>query len=166
MREPLVLSPRPMPSAMPTARPMTFLTAPPSSQPTTSVLVYGRKYGVWQAAWSRRATSSSVQATTAAAGCRAAISRARLGPVTTAIRSGGSLAVSAMTSLIRIAEPSSTPFMRETTTVSGASSGARVVRLARAVWEGTVRTVKSASAAASAGSVVARTEAGSTAPGR
>ena len=86
--------------------------------------------------------------------------------MTTAIRSGGSLVVSAMTSLIRIAEPSSTPFIRETTTVSGASSGARVVRLARAVWEGTVRTVKSASAAASAGSVVARTEAGSTAPGR
>ena len=34
-----------MPSAMPTASAMTFLTAPPSSQPTTSVLVYGRKYG-------------------------------------------------------------------------------------------------------------------------
>ena len=38
---------------------MTFFTAPPSSQPTTSVLVYGRKYGVWQAAWSRWATASS-----------------------------------------------------------------------------------------------------------
>ena len=33
------LSPMPMPLAMPTASAMTFLTAPPSSTPTTSVLV-------------------------------------------------------------------------------------------------------------------------------
>ena len=39
MIEALVLSPMPMPSAMPTASAMTFLTAPPSSVPTTSVLV-------------------------------------------------------------------------------------------------------------------------------
>lgn len=35
----VALSPRPMPEAIPTARAMTFFTAPPSSQPVTSVLV-------------------------------------------------------------------------------------------------------------------------------
>src|SRR5262249_2063464 len=39
----VVLTPRPMPMAMPTAIAITFLTAPPSSHPTTSGLVYGRK---------------------------------------------------------------------------------------------------------------------------
>ena len=38
-----VLSPRPCPAAMPQASAMTFLVAPPISQPTTSVLVYGRR---------------------------------------------------------------------------------------------------------------------------
>lgn len=166
MSEPLVLSPRPMPSAMPTARPMTFLTAPPSSQPMTSVLVYGRKYGVWQAAWSRWATASSTQATTDAAGWRATISRARLGPVTTATRPAGTLATSSMTSLIRLALPSSMPFIRETSTVSAGSSGAHSARLPRRVWEGMARTAKSAPRAASAASEVARMFAGSSTPGK
>jgi hypothetical protein len=39
MIEALELSPMPMPSAMPTARATTFLTAPPSSVPMTSVFV-------------------------------------------------------------------------------------------------------------------------------
>ena len=38
MIDALVLSPIPMPSAMPTARATTFFTAPPSSVPTTSWL--------------------------------------------------------------------------------------------------------------------------------
>ncbi len=50
INDPFALSPSPIPSAMPTASPITFFTAPPSSQPTTSVMVYGLKYGVWQAA--------------------------------------------------------------------------------------------------------------------
>ena len=97
---------------------------------------------------------------------RAAISRARLGPVTTAIRSAPTFETSSMTSLIRIAEPSSTPFMRETRTVPGASSGAQSARFPRSVWEGTASTVKSASRAASAASVVARRFSGSSMPGR
>jgi hypothetical protein len=71
-----------------------------------------------------------------------------------------------MTSLIRIAEPSSMPFISDTSTVPGASSGAQAARLPRRVWEGTARTVKSASCAASAASVVARTLPGSSTPGR
>ena len=77
-----------MPTAIPIPSAITFLTAPPSSQPITSGLVYGRKYGVWQSCWSRLASVSSVQATTVAACWRSAISRARFGPEMTAIRSG------------------------------------------------------------------------------
>ncbi|SLJ82521.1 Uncharacterised protein [Mycobacteroides abscessus subsp. abscessus] len=43
MRLAMELSPRPMPAAMPQASAITFLQAPPISQPITSVLVYGRK---------------------------------------------------------------------------------------------------------------------------
>ena len=107
-----VLSPKPSPSAMPQASAMTFFTAPPSSQPTTSGFVYGRKYGVWQAACSASARSASVQAMTVAAGCSSAISRARFGPDSTATRSGPAPVTSQMTSLIRFVVPSSMPFIR------------------------------------------------------
>ena len=49
----LVLSPCPIATATPIAIAMMFLTAPPSSHPITSEFVYGRKYGVWQAACKR-----------------------------------------------------------------------------------------------------------------
>src|SRR5439155_22387028 len=64
-----VLSPKPIPAAIPTASAITFFTAPPSSQPTTSPLVYGRRYGVVQACWTAAALAWSTQATTVAAGC-------------------------------------------------------------------------------------------------
>ncbi|CAM5506769.1 hypothetical protein STANM309S_02623 [Streptomyces tanashiensis] len=63
---------------------------------------------------------------------------------------------SVMTSLIRLAVPSSPPFVRETSTVSGASTGFQAARC-RA---GDDEDVKSASAAASAGSAVAVIPAG------
>lgn len=97
---------------------------------------------------------------------REAISLARLGPVTTAIRSRPTLATSSTTSLIRMVVPSSTPFISDTSTVSGASSAVQSARLARSVCEGMARTVKSASRAASAGSAVARRLRGSSTPGR
>ncbi len=84
----------------------------------------------------------------------------------TATRSGAALPTSEMTSLIRLAVPSSTPFIRETRTASEGSSGAHWERFSRSVWEGTVRTANSASRAATAGSVVARTESGRRTPGR
>ena len=40
-----VLSPKPIPSAMPDAIAITFLTTPATSQPTTSGLVYTRSVG-------------------------------------------------------------------------------------------------------------------------
>lgn len=94
------------------------------------------------------------------------ISLARLGPVSTATRSAGTLPTSSMTSLIRLAVPSSTPFISETSTVPGCSSPVQSARLARSVCDGTASTVNSASRAASAGSAVARTDAGSSIPGR
>ena len=97
----VVLTPRPMPMAMPTAIAITFLTAPPSSHPMTSGLVYGRKYGVWHACCSALARVSSVLATTVAAYWRWAISRARFGPEMTAIRSAPAPVTAAITSLIR-----------------------------------------------------------------
>ena len=124
---------------------MTFFTAPPSSQPTTSVLVYGRKYGVWQAAWSRWATPSSVQATTAAAGLPGGDLPARLGPVT----HGDPVAADLGDVLdrprssawpCRVRRPSSARRAR----CPGASSGAHSARLPRSVCEGMARTVKSA----------------------
>src|SRR5207253_11112518 len=65
-----LFSPKPSPTATPFAIAMTFLTEPPSSVPTTSGFVYGRKYGVRHACWTNRAVSSSVHATTVAAGWR------------------------------------------------------------------------------------------------
>ena len=72
---------------------------------------------------SRLATSSSAQATTEAAGSRVAISWDRLGPLTTAIRSAPAPVTSAITSLIRLRLPSSTPFISETNGTSSGSIG-------------------------------------------
>src|SRR4030095_3821753 len=99
------LSPKPIPSAMPTAIAITFLTAPASSVPTTSVLVYGLKYGVWHSACTRAAPSSSAHAMTLAAGWRCATSPARFGPDSTATRAGGRPVTSRTTSLIRLVVP-------------------------------------------------------------
>ena len=64
----LEMSPNPHPDAAPTARAMTFLTAPHSSTPSTSVFVYGLKVLVAHRAATRAATASSVAATTVAVG--------------------------------------------------------------------------------------------------
>src|SRR4051794_26751604 len=69
MRAARVLSPKPMPSEIPAAMATTFLSAPPSSQPTTSGLVYTRNASVLKSCWSRLARSGSVAATTLAVGC-------------------------------------------------------------------------------------------------
>jgi len=162
----LVLSPSPMPTAIPTASAITFFTAPPSSQPITSGLVYGRKYGVWQACWSHLAVVSSVLATTVAAYCRSAISRARLGPVITAIRSGGAPVTSAITPLIRRWLPCSMPFIRLTSSTRGGSRSRQPVRFWRNVWAGTASTTRSAPASATTGSAVAFSSLVSEIPGR
>src|SRR5205814_9609424 len=66
IRVALVLSPKPSACAIPYASAITFFTAPPSSQPTTSSLVYGRKYRVVTAFCTTAARTGSVHATTEA----------------------------------------------------------------------------------------------------
>jgi hypothetical protein len=112
------------------------------------------------------ATDSSAHATTLAAGWRAAISRARLGPLTTATRSGPAPVSSVTISLIRRVVPSSMPFIKLTRTAQELSDPFHVDRFSRKVCEGTASTTISAPSAARAGSAVARTPAGSTIPGR
>ena len=121
---------------------------------------------MWQYFCSCRATDSSAHATTDAAGSRRAISLARLGPVMTAIRSGPAPVTSAMTSLMRRCDPSSTPFMRLTITADGSIRSPHAPRLVRSVCDGTASTTISAPASASAGSVVARIVSGSSRSGR
>ena len=77
----LVLSPVPRPSAMPAAMATTFLRAPASSHPTTSVLRYTRNQSVESSSWRSAPTSSSAVASTDAAAWPSRISRARFGPV-------------------------------------------------------------------------------------
>ncbi len=115
------------------------------------------------AAWRR---PRRAQATTEAAGSRRAISWARLGPLTTAIRSGPAPVTSAITSLIRFSVPSSTPFISDTSVASGGSTGAHSARFSRSVCDGTASTTTSAPAAASSGSWVAWIAGGSSMPGR
>ena len=112
------------------------------------------------------ATSSSAHATTDAAGSRCAISWDRLGPLTTAIRSGPAPVTSAITSLIRLRVPSSTPFISETITAEDGMYGAHCSRLARNVCDGTANTTTSAPASAFSVSWVAMTVGGSSTPGR
>src|SRR5262245_13533319 len=164
----LVLSPSPMPEAIPQARAMTFFTAPPSSQPITSSFVYGRKYGVAMASWTAVARASSGQATTTALGCPDAISGARLGPVSATTRVGSAPVSSAMTSVIRFPVPSSIPFIRLIRVTSGpiAPLATQPARFSRRVWDGSAIATMSAPSSASAVSAVATMLSGSVTPGR
>ncbi len=162
----VALSPNPRPCAIPTASAMTFFVAPPSSQPTTSGLVYGRKNGLWQRACRDSATDSSVHAITEAAGWRLAISCDRLGPDKTATRPPPIPVTSSMTSVIRLAVPTSTPFIRLITTAPSGMCFDQTSRLALSDCDGTASTITEAPAHASSGSWVALTLAGSSTPGR
>ena len=71
-----------------------------------------------------------------------------------------------MTSLIRMREPSSTPFINDTSVAFSGRTGAHAVRFSRRVCDGTVSTTTSASAATSSGSVDAEIDGGSSMPGR
>ncbi len=121
---------------------------------------------MWQERCSSRADSSSEQATTDAATCRSAISLARLGPDTTATRDSGTPAISTITSLIRLSEVSSMPFISDTSSDRGGISGAHAARPSRSVCAGTASTTRSAPSSAAPASVVAVSVAGNSIPGR
>ncbi len=130
------------------------------------MFVYGRKYSVEHAAATRSATASVVAATTVAVGWCRAISRARLGPDTTATRSGWTPATSATTSLIRRFVPSSTPLDRLTSSVSCRSDAVSGPSVSRSTLDGRARTSTSAEVTAAAASVVERSPTGRSTPGR
>ena len=143
MIEALVLSPKPMPSAIPTASAMTFFTAPPSLTPTTSTLVYGRKYGARPRLRPvRRPAGRRRQPRWRSAGW-AAISAARLGPETTATLRpacpalGHHLAHPLPWSAVR-------PLHQADHGTSPGTAGAPVRRLLRSVCDGRARTTSSA----------------------
>jgi hypothetical protein len=96
---------------------MTFLSAPPSSQPMTSSLVYTRNVGPMKRDWMSRATASSPIATTVAVGWPATISATRLGPVMTPVVLVGE--ISATTSVIRARVSCSIPLVRLRTGTPG-----------------------------------------------
>ena len=115
----LPLSPKPSPSAAPAAIATMFLRAPHSSTPRTSGFVYSRNSRRDSRATIRSPSAASSDAITADAGRPFAISWARLGPDSAAIRLGSmglpaARLASAMTSVIR----SSVPFSRPLTTDS------------------------------------------------
>ena len=150
----------PRPAARPTARAMTFLIAPPSSQPATSVPV-GRKYGV------RHTLCSAVRGRLVGAGdhetAAGAVRRRSRGPgsARTALRSCSNgmpedLVRSPPTSAARSAV--SMPFIElATRTASGSMCGAQAARFSRNVCAGIDSTTwRGAPASALTGSVVAR----------
>src|SRR4029453_19176670 len=114
-----------------------------------------RKYGAVQQCAIQIAAASSRQATTEAVGSWRAISMARLGPDTTATRSGGKPNSSAITSLILESVPSSRPFMRETPMTSCARYGFHALSWGLNDWAGTASTTSSAPSSTSAGAVEA-----------
>src|SRR5919106_573414 len=136
------LCPSPSPSTMPAATAITFLSAPPSSTPTTSVCVYTRKCPHENARCARRATPSCGAAATTAVGCPWCTSRANDGPESTAI------AVPAGSSSLRtvnmVFESSSSPFDTLTTSAAGSSAGAAWRATARTANEGAAETTSSA----------------------
>ena len=91
---------------------------------------------------------------------------ARLGPLITAIRLGPAPVTSAITSLIRLVVPSSTPFIRDTNTASLSTYGRNAGRFSRNDWDGTASTTTSAPAKAFPGSLVAVIVRGSSMPER
>src|SRR6202000_944353 len=92
-----VFSPRATPAALPHEIWITCLQAPPTSVPTTSLLVYGRKYPVFSIRCTATARPESLHATTVAAGWHSAISLAKFGPEITATRDGSTPVTETMT---------------------------------------------------------------------
>jgi hypothetical protein len=103
---------------------------------------------------------------TVAAGCSSAISRARLGPDSTATRSVPAPVTSQITSLIRLVVPSSMPFISDSRVASSGRNGVQRLRFSRSDWDGTARTTIAAPSSACSASVVATTADGSWMPGR
>src|SRR5437016_7550833 len=160
-----VLYPNPRPSRIPAATAMTFLSAPPSSTPMASVVVYTRNCAVAKTCWTRRATLSSRAAATTAVGWRRYTSSANEGPESTATAAAAPNR-SARTQDSGCSCSGSSPL--DTLTISGRPATAPATSLitGRTACEGAAETRTSASRTAVAISSGARISGASAAPGR
>ena len=115
---------------------MTFLMAPPSCTPVTSVLVYTRTRSLRSHCAIRSATAVSLDATVNAVGRFSATSRAKLGPETTPqARNAGSS--SARTADSSFPLPGSSPFVAQASVAPESRCGLSALSVARNAWLGT-----------------------------
>ena len=112
------------------------------------------------------ASSTSLAATTVAVGWRSAISRDRLGPDRTAMRSGGRQAASAIISSTLLSDPSSRPFARDRTATSSVKEARAASRVGRTALTGTATTIRRRPVTAWAMSEVASMRSERVIPGR
>ena len=167
-RAALVLSPKPSPSRIPAAIAIEFLSDVAISTPTTSSLVYTRKYGRTNASRTSAHAAASLPAATIEVGTRRLTSSAWLGPTKLTMRPTSTRNSSRNTSLIRASVPSSRPLVAHTTSASGSKVLAARTRLAvaRVACDGTTNKTKHASRSDAARSFVTTTFAGIATPGR
>ena len=146
---------KPSPSLTPAARAITFFNAPPTSIPTTSWLVYTRKYSVLNSSCTLDATAKSSAATATAVGCSAATSLAKDGPERKALRCLTSVPrTSCKTSDIVNRVPFSIPLAAETNRQSSGMYALRPLRTWRMTCDGDTSSMSWLSLAASARSLV------------
>src|SRR5213078_1847665 len=160
-----VLWPSPRPSRMPAASAMTFLSAPASSTPSTSVAEYTRKNPVEKTCCTCWATACSRAAATTAVGWRAYTSRANDGPDSTAI--GASFGSTSANTHDGVASRSGSRPLDTLTTNAPRPIWPRArVMTSRTAWDGAADTTTSAPRTAAVKSPSAVTAGASAAPGR
>ncbi len=131
-----VLSPVPSPSAMPEAMAITFLSAPATSQPITSGLVYTRKQRRWRrASWSVVRDHWVLHRDDAAGGVAGQDLLGQVGAGEHAAGMAGQLRLDAP-AVMRSRVPCSSPFERLTTGTHGRRCGASSSSVARKPCDG------------------------------
>ena len=138
---------------MPVATAITFLSAPPSSTPTTSSLVYTRNAAALMAPCTSFAASSEELAATTAVGCPCATSAAKLGPLTATTSCPS--ASCATTSVIKANVSRSIPLVATDNTALGVIEPAHEATTARNTCEGAAYTTRPAPCSALAMSLLA-----------
>ena len=167
IRAAMVFEPSPSPSHAPAAIAMTFFTAPPSSTPVTSTLVYSRNVGPENSSCTLAVSSRSAEAITTAVGSLLATSRANEGPESAATPGVNFTETTcAMSSVIRSRVLSSRPLVALTKTILGSRCGSMRVYTARACAEGITPRTMSACRSAEPRSPVTSTCCGRVNPGR
>src|SRR5438874_8256032 len=160
-----VLWPSPRPSKMPAASAMTFLRAPASSTPSTSVAEYTRKNPVEKTCCTCWATACARAAATTAVGWRAYTSRANDGPDSTAI--GASFGSTSANTHDGVASRSGSRPLDTLTTNAPRPIWPRArVMTSRTAWDGAADTTTSAPRTAAVRSPSAVRAGASAAPGR